>query len=198
MAWQEIRYRLTSTAPLLCHNGQTADPTNKWAKAMKQISGKRSKTDADFEELAHLEFLASLYMSADGPIIPNTVIDSMTVNAAKKLKEGPVAKSGCFCFEVARLEYDGPRTAEELWADDRFHFPALVRVGMARVMRMRSKFDPWSAVITFQVEDSLVNPARVDDWMHIAGVQIGLCDWRPQFGRFFPERLTNGKQGTVR
>lgn len=189
MAWQTLKYRLTSEAPLLMHNGQTADPTNRWAKAMKQISGKRSKTDADYEELARTEFFAALYLDKDGPIIPNTVLDSLVVGAAKKTKEGQFAKSGVFCLTPAPLEYTGPRTAAELWADENFRFSAIVRVGMARVARMRPIFKEWSAVITLNVEDTVVNPARIDDWMRIAGTQIGLGDWRPQFGRFTAERM---------
>jgi len=189
MAWQVLKYRLISEAPLILHNGQTADPTNKFAKAMKQVSGKRSKTDADYEELAHIEFNAALYMDKDGPIIPNTVIDSMVVNAAKKSKEGMIAKSGVFCLTSARLDYDGPRTAAELWEDERFRFSAIVRVGMARVARMRPIFKDWSAIITLNVEDTAVNPSRIDDWLRVAGTQVGLCDWRPQFGRFTSERV---------
>jgi hypothetical protein len=175
MAWRTLKYRLTSEAPILMHNGQTADPTNKWSKAMKQVSGKRSKTDADYEELARIEFYAALYMDSNGPIIPNTVIDSMVVNAAKKSKEGMVAKSGVFCLVPAPLEYDGPRTAAELWADEQFRFSAIVRVGMARVARMRPIFREWSAIITLNVEDTAVNPARIDDWMRVAGVQVGFA-----------------------
>jgi hypothetical protein len=189
MAWQILKYRLNSEAALLMHNGQTADPLNKWAKAMKQISGKRSKTDADFEELARTEFFAALYMDKDGPIVPNTVLDSLIVGAAKKTKEGQLAKSGVFCLTSARLEYDGPRTAAELWADERFRFSAIVRIGMARVARMRPIFEKWNAVITLNVEDTVVNPARIDDWLRIAGTQIGLGDWRPQFGRFVAKRI---------
>lgn len=189
MAWQTLKYHLTSAAPLLMHNGQTADPLNRWAKLMKQVSGKRQKTDADYEELARLEFFAALYMDKDGPILPNTVIDSMTVNAAKKSKEGMVAKSGVFCLTPARLDYEGPRTAAELWADETFRFSALVRVGMARVSRTRPIFREWSAVIELNIEDTVLNPARVDDWMRVAGTQVGLCDWRPQFGRFTAERV---------
>ena len=59
------------------------------------------ETDPDFDKLAKIEFFAGLYLSPDGPVIPNTVIDSMVVNAAKKLREGPAAKSGRFCFEAA-------------------------------------------------------------------------------------------------
>lgn len=189
MAWQTVKYRLTSVCPMLMHNGQTADPLNKWAKLLKQISLKKPKTDADYEEMARLEFLAGLYMSADGPILPANVIDSLMINAAKKTREGMAAKSGVFCVNHARLEYDGPRTADELWKDDRFRHVALVRVQTSRVARTRPKFDNWQAVVELNYEPTIINPARIDDWMLIAGSQVGLCDWRPQHGRFGAERL---------
>lgn len=189
MAWQELIYRLTSSAPLLMHNGQTADPTNKWAKAMKMVSGKRMKTDADYEELARIEFLAALYMDKNGPILPPNMIDAMVVNAAKKSKEGQVAKSGCFCLNVTRLDYAGPRTADELWADESFRFSAIVRVSMARIARTRPIFHVWSADVRLSVEPTLVNVARVDEWLRVGGTQIGLGDWRPQYGRFTAERI---------
>lgn len=189
MAWQTLSYQLTSACPQIMHNGQTANPTNKWAKAMKAVSGKRSKTDADYEELARLEFLAGLYMGPNGPIIPATNIDAMVINAAKKLKEGMIAKSGVFCLEQSDLQYDGPRTAEGLWLDERFRFVALVRVSTARVARTRPIFSDWSAVVKLNIEDTAVNATRVDQWMNIAGTQVGLGDWRPQYGRFSAERI---------
>lgn len=192
MAWQTLTYRLKSSAPLLLHNGQTADPTNRYSKAMKAISSKRAKTDADYEEMARIEFQAGLYMGVDGPVLPNTVIDATVLNGAKKLKDGPKAKAGCFCLDHAKLEYDGPRTAEELWADERFHFAAKVRVGQASVMRMRPRFEEWACTLTLNVDDEIVNPSQVDRWLKAAGAQVGLCDWRPQFGRFTVERV-NGK-----
>lgn len=192
MAWQTLKFRLTSSAPLIQHNGQTADPLNKWSKLLKQISSKRAKTDADYEEMARIEFMAGLYMDETGPIIPNYLIDALLVNGAKKSKEGMLAKSGCFCLEHARLEYEGPRAAAELWEREDFRFSAIVRVGTARVSRMRPIFRKWAAVITIQVEDTQVNPARVEEWLTAAGQQVGLGDWRPQNGRFTVERL-NGK-----
>jgi hypothetical protein len=189
MAWQTLKYRLTADAPLIMHNGQTADPTNKWSKLMKQVSGKRNKTDADYEELARIEFLAALYIGEQGPYIPPHVIDSLIVKSAQKSKEGPSAKSGVFCLTPAPLEYEGPRTADGLWADERYHFSAIVRVGMARIARMRPIFEKWSAIVTVNVEDTVVNPARIDDWLRVGGQQIGLCDWRPQHGRFTVERV---------
>jgi hypothetical protein len=190
MAWKTLTYKLTSSAPLIMHNGQTADPLNKWAKALKQISSKRMKTDADFEEMARIEFMAGLYMGQDGPIVPANLIDALILNGAKKSKEGVRSKSSCFCLKHARLEYDGPRTAQELWEDDRFRFSSIVRVGQARVNRMRPIFNDWSAVVTLNVEDTLIDPARVTEWLVAAGNQVGIGDWRPQYGRFTVERVS--------
>lgn len=190
--WQPLKYELTSSAPLIMHNGQTADPLNKWAKSMKLISSKRGKTDADFEELARIEFMAGLYLNEDGPILPSYLIDAMVINGAKKSKEGTLAKSSCFCLEHASLMYDGPRTAAELWDDEYFRFSKLVRIRNVRVVRMRPIFNEWSAIITLNIEDTLVNPSRIDEWLTAAGIQVGLCDWRPQYGRFTAARL-NGK-----
>lgn len=189
MAWTKVQYQLTSVCPMIVHNGQAADPLNPHAKALKQVSSKRGKTDSDYEELARIEFIAGLYMGKDGPIIPAMVIDSMLIGAAKKSKEGPAAKSGVFCAEHALLQYDGPRTAAELWANDAFRFSALVRVGMARISRMRPIFNEWSAVVTLNVEESVVNPARINDWFTVAGAIVGIGDWRPQHGRFEAKRL---------
>ena len=189
MAWQTLKYQLTSSAPLLMHNGQMANPTNKFAKSMKQISSKRAKTDADYEEMARIEFMASLYMAPDGPVLPSYVLDATLINGAKKSKEGMSAKSGAFCLEHARIDFDGPRTVEGLWADERFRHVALVRVGTARVARTRPLFTEWTAIVSVNIETTIVNPARVDDWFTIAGTQVGIGDWRPQHGRFQAIRL---------
>uniref|UniRef100_A0A6M3KRC7 Uncharacterized protein n=1 Tax=viral metagenome TaxID=1070528 RepID=A0A6M3KRC7_9ZZZZ len=192
MAWQTVRYKWTSSAPLILHNGQLADPMCKWTKSLKKISGKRNKTDADHEEMARLEFMGSLYLNAEGPILPADVVDGIVQTAAKKTREGMTAKSGCFCSEHARLEYAGPREANALWEDDNFRLASMVRVQQAHVVRTRPIFRDWSAIVTLNIEDTLVDVETVDGWMRVAGTQIGACDWRPKYGRFTAERL-NGK-----
>lgn len=163
---------------------------NKFAKALKQITSKRVRTDADILEMARIEFLAGLYMSESGPVLPAQLIDAALINGAKKSKEGVSAKSGLFCPEHAPLEYDGPRTADELWEDDRFRHSALVKVGMARVVRTRPIFESWTATVKINVEESVVNPSRVDDWIVTTGSIVGLGDWRPRYGRYEATRLT--------
>lgn len=182
--WQDKYYQLKSVSSLLMHNGQMANPVNPLAKLMKQVSSKRAKTDADFEQMARIEFMASLYMRHDGPILPAENITAMLIKAAKKRREGPAATSGMFVLEHARLEYDGPRTAEELWEDERFRHVALVNVQRARIARTRPIFEDWSATVKVTYEDQQVNVGQLNDWFVIAGDQIGIGDWRPRFGRF--------------
>lgn len=188
MVWMSSKYHLTGDAPLIMHNGQTADPLNQFAKAMKKVSGKRQKTDSDYEELARIEFAAGLYIDATGPYIPADVMIATLINAAKKSKEGPAARSGMVVETPSPLEYSGPRTTEELWKDETFRFVALVRVGMNKVVRTRPIFRQWAATCEVMYEDSLVNVEQVDRWMAVAGTQIGLCEWRPRYGRFSAKR----------
>jgi hypothetical protein len=187
MTVQTVTYRLTSSAALMQHNGQLADPLNRWSKLIKAISAKRKKTDADYAEMARLEFSGSLYMDPDGPVIPSFSINAMLVNAAKKFREGDMARTGVFCFSHARLNYDGPRTMDGLWAEERFRDARLVKVQTARVVRTRPIFNEWSADITLDIDTSILNPNRVNEWMDTAGRLIGLLEMRPTLGRFTPK-----------
>lgn len=100
-----------------------------------------------------------------------------------------MARSSAFCLNHAPLEYDGPREVDTLWGDERFHFSSIVKRGTGRVASMRPVFNDWSCVAEFNVETGLINGERVDQWMQVAGTQIGLCDWRPQHGRFEAVRI---------
>ena len=49
--YKSVKLKFVGVSPLLMHNSQTVDPTNKFARALKEISGKRKKVDADYENL---------------------------------------------------------------------------------------------------------------------------------------------------
>jgi hypothetical protein len=183
--WKTKEYRLQSVVGLIMHNGQMADPLNEYAKRLKKITAKRKKTEDDMEEMAHIEFLGGLYLSKDGRLIlPALNIEATLINAAKKCKEGPIAKSGMICPQDAILEYDGPKEVNSLWKDPRFRFSSIVRVKTSRLVRMRPFFPEWTATIVVQFETTVVDVERVDDWVSIAGRLVGFCDWRPRYGRF--------------
>jgi hypothetical protein len=185
MAWKEKTYHLVSTVEMLHHNGQLIDPLNPYSKALKKITSKKTKTDADHEEMAHIEFLGSLYIGEDGaPIIPQEMMQAMLVCAAKKFKEGPQAKSGMYVKDHSKLLYDGPQSPEELYNDERFVDKRHVRIGQQSIMRTRPILHEWEAFTTIVFEDTIVNEDRIDEWMTTAGRIVGLGEMRPRYGRF--------------
>jgi hypothetical protein len=175
---------IVGTAPLVMHNGQTADPLNKYAKMLKAISGKRKKTESDYEELARIEFAAGLYVDQTGPVIPARLLEAAVVEGARKSKSGKQVQAGVIVEKHAALIYDGPRTAKALFEDDRFRLAVTVRVGQAKVVRTRPYFEKWSAAIELSYLDEIVNPADLTGAVRASGMLVGIGDWRPRYGRF--------------
>jgi hypothetical protein len=182
--YDRLTLRIKSVSPLVMHNGQLADQLNPIVRAMKRVSGKRAKTDADYEQMAKLEFLGSLYLSGGEPCIPGHIFEACLTSAAKKGRRGMQAKAGIICDGNFALEYIGPRSPEALWSDDRFRLVAGVRVGQARVMRTRPIFRDWSCTILVDYLPDQLNAREIVDFAATAGRVVGLCDWRPKFGRF--------------
>lgn len=87
------------------------------------------------------------------------------------------------------LEYDGPRKPEELWEDDRFRLSVGVRVQRSRIQRTRARFPAWAATVAVDFMPVELNASDIEEMMAVAGMRIGLMDWRPRFGRFTAERL---------
>jgi hypothetical protein len=188
-----VQIRLQGVSPLLCHNGQTADPRNTYAKAMKAVSSKRKKTDADYDEMARLEWLAGLYRIDGDLVIPDYVIESTMIGGAKKSKRGPQAKCGLFFTEHASLQFNGKpsaitdETLSEMFASGDFTHTIGVKVGMAKVMRTRPVFRNWSINALAQYDPDVLNMRDVEEIAVDAGKLVGIGDWRPKHGRFEAE-----------
>ena len=181
-----LRVRIEGVSPLLLHNGQTADPLNKWAKALKEVSGVRKKTEEHYLEMARIEWHAGLYVDDDGKVVlTSDVLDAVLVEGAKKSKLGKQFKAGCWVEKDARLDigysYD---KAFDLWGVEQFKDTRSVRVGTNRVQRTRPIFRKWSAVVEISYDSTLVKRSEIVKSLHDAGAQVGIGDYRPRFGRF--------------
>jgi hypothetical protein len=185
MSYKTIDFHICGVAPLLMHNGQLANPMNKFAKAMKAITSKRKKTDEDYIELARLEFFGGLYADDQGrPTLPGEVLEATLVGGAKKTKKGKDAKSAIIVDGNFPVIYDGPKTPEALWEDERFRYVAGVVVGQSRVMRTRPIFKTWECKFTVHYLEEVFDAQEVIDFVDAAGRMVGLLDGRPRFGRF--------------
>lgn len=196
---QTSHYTITGLSPLLMHSGQGIDPLNQYAKEMKRLSKKRTKTDEDQGSFSKIEWFMSIYHNGppdklqDGDVsvdassslvLPANSIEAMLIAGAKKLKQGNAAKAGIIVEEDAQFSYDGPKNIIELFAAHKHIHRVPVRVGTARVMRTRPIFRTWSAVIPVTFDSNVIDEPEVFEILKVAGQQVGIGDWRPRFGRF--------------
>ncbi len=171
---------------IIMHNGQTADPQNKYAKTMKAISSNRKKTDADLDKLAQVEYEASLYTDKkENIILPSKVIEATIAEGAKVSKSGKSALSGVYVDSDGTFKTNGKSlTMDEVLATDDYKFKESVRIQKNRIMRTRAKFENWESTFTVSREDSIVSESDLKRWIQDAGSVKGMCDWRPRHGRF--------------
>ncbi len=184
MAYNNLSFRIIGVSPLVMHNGQLANPLNRFAKDIKQISRKRNKTDADLEELARLEWLGALYLFKGEPCLTGELIEGCIIRGAATKKRSKQAKAGVLCLGAFPLLYEGPRDPLELWKHEAFRLQAGVRVGGSRIIRTRPVFSEWSAQVEVRFNPSLLNAAEILEFLKAAGELEGIGDWRPRFGRF--------------
>jgi hypothetical protein len=191
MAQQSYSFKITGIAPLIVHNGELADPFYSFSQEIKKISGKRKKTEADHEMMAKLEWRGGLYVNEGKLIVPSDCFEASLVGAAKLSRLGKDAARGLFVEDHLLIEGDGvPESVDEAALDEmydsrKFVFRKGVRVGTAKVMRTRPIFGTgWSARATIVFNDAVFNKQQIEDLAEAAGSQIGLCEWRPRYGRF--------------
>jgi hypothetical protein len=187
--YQTLQLRITGVSPILLHNGHLADPLEPIVKEIKKISGKRGKTDADLEELARLEWRGSLYLNDGKVCLPGDVIEAAFCEGAKRSKSGKLAQAGIICPTNPPLEYDGPSDIDDLWKDGGFRLTVGVKIQRSRVMRTRPIFRKWAVTFGLMFDDGLLNREQVIEIMKTTGEVVGICDWRPKFGRFGVEVL---------
>jgi len=177
---------ITGTAALLMHNGRLADPLDPATKALKAATGKRTKTDADHEEISRVEFAGGLYLDPDiGPYLPADNIWKTLQVAARKSKQGKQVEEGVIIIsEVNPLSYDGPRDLDGLWANKNFVSRRTVVNQRNRVARTRPIFQQRKVAADGILDESALNLGDLRTIAERAGNLVGLGDWRPRYGRF--------------
>lgn len=181
-------------APLLMHNGQLADPLNKWAKDLKKVTAKRQKTDEDYAAMARIEFMGGLYFDKkDGVYIPGDNIATMVRDGGKLKKRGAMIQRGVECPDLrCPLVYNGPRTMDALWDVEEFRDIRTIKNGSTggRTPRCRPRFNEWVLTFSLFYEPETINLDDLRQCVVDAGTAVGLGDYRPgspkggRFGRF--------------
>lgn len=182
-------------APLMMHSDKAANPLSVYAEAMKEKTGKRNKTPADFKELSRMEWESALHLHDGVVCIPQEVIFSCLWAGARKNKNGVEFKSGTTINEThCPLSYKGPRITyshngvfpnPEL---DKFfephHDQRMEKVQRSKVLRTRAIFHDWSFEFSIDYDDSIIKKNDILLALEKAGKLCGLLERRPQYGKF--------------
>jgi hypothetical protein len=182
--------QMTGTTPLVMHNIRLADKDDDFARQIAVINKKRSKTEADYAQIAHLEFLGGLYWDPTvGLHVPTfNVLRSWEMGGTLTKQGKALIQSVAITTELTPIEYEGPRKPEELWQQEAFRFRRLVRVQRATVTRMRPIFRRWAASLEVEVEEAALDPDAFVRVVETAGKVAGLGDARKLgYGRFAAE-----------
>jgi hypothetical protein len=185
-----VRIRIKGFTPLLMHSDRLADPLLPETKAFKRVSAKRTKTDADYEEMARREYEAALYFGDDGRIcVPGRNLMKCFIEGARVTKSGPKVERGLVVAGDFPLEYEGPVDPEKLYEDRAFVSRMTVKVGTARTVRCRPIFRAWGLTADAMSDSSVLSVEELGDIVRNAGALIGLGDYRRGggFGRFEAE-----------
>lgn len=175
-----VTLALQGVTPLVLHNPRLADPLDTFTRKIKEITGKRVKTDADHEDIAHLEWEGGLYYDPEmGVYVPTSMVLRAVEEAAKITKQGTqIMRALAMTTDAVSLEYDGPRKPEEMWAQPVFTWRASVGVNRKRVMRVRPIFRKWGATVDVELQEDVMNLDDLQRIVELAGRVSGLGDAR--------------------
>lgn len=184
---ETIKFRITGTSPLLMQAETLANPLHELTKAHKAVSGKRKKSEDDYLWLMQSEWSASMYYADDvGPFIPALNFEGCVAEAGKIHRLGKTIKQAVQVLtDRAKLEYDGPRKKEKLWAaGTQFADVRGVNVAGKKIMRCRPIFLKWAAEFEVAFMEDVIDRGDLVRVVEEAGRRIGIGTYRPRFGRF--------------
>jgi len=182
--------QLTGTTPLVMHNIRLADKDDAFAKQIALINKKRLKTEADYQDIAHLEFIGGLYWTPEmGLYLPTFNVLRCWEQGGTVTKQGKaIIQSVAITSDVTAVDYGAQLKPEELWKRDEYRFRKLVRVQRATVTRMRPIFRQWSMSLEVEVEEAALDPDAFVRVVETAGKVAGLGDARKLgYGRYAVE-----------
>lgn len=182
-----IHFKVRSTVPLMMHNEQAVNPRNVYAKRMKEITSKRKKTEEDLLLLSEIEWESGLYWNEkEGYHLPERVISATLLGSAKQFKLGTQFKQGVLMLENSaplKFAHEKKKPSDLFKVLEYVDFRG-VRVGQAKVMRTRPIFHEWESEFSLAMDEQKFNEKELVQIVENAGRYVGLCEYRPKYGRF--------------
>ena len=174
---KKITYTLKGSGGLIMHNVESM-----------LLERPRATKHVDWESSSEV-FEARMYLSNEEKIeIPPRVIKKMLSLAAQKAWSVLGLKSGKSSYKqiIESMVFlnDGGLLINKN-KDDCIKHESFVVVSSSKVLRVRPMVENWEGKLTLTVvNESQLPVAVLDEIITFGGAFLGLCDYRPEFGRF--------------
>jgi len=195
-ATKPMRIHAIGLTGLIMANGQLADPDNKYARLIKEITDKGPRmTDEDRRQKDLLQWRGHLYEDEAGQvIIPAANLIRCLQKAATAFRLGTAAQRGIMVAETSfPLQYDGPADIAKLVMADAYTWRAVANLNPTKGARggkgtkVWPKFLPWSFQADLTIFPELISADDAIRVLQAAG-QEGICDARRLgYGKFTVE-----------
>lgn len=191
MAIQQASVKITGLNYLLQNNPQTVDPFNRYSKAMKVITKKKTgKTEDDLIELGNIETESKLYFDDEMKVYVPTrwLTEAVCTAAFATIKIGKdKMRGGIFATEdKAKLQYKGMdkvKKIEDIVMNPMFRHRAILPQGQVRIPKDFPIFKDWSFGTVIEFDDTVVDFASLKQVVERTAKYVGFGDFRPTFGR---------------
>lgn len=191
MAIRYLKVAIAGVSPLLMNNPQTVDPFNKFTRAKKAITAKRTaKTDDDLIELGNLETESKLYFDDKlGVYVPATwLTEAIICTGFGVAKIGrQKMRGGIFATQPKiALNYRSKakvKAVADVVGNPEFRHRMLLKQGQVRVPKDAPIFHDWSFATDLEYDDKIVDSSTLRRIVEHAALYGGFGDFRPTFGR---------------
>ncbi|WP_418992517.1 hypothetical protein [Alistipes sp.] len=183
---KRIRFEIESDGPLLQHDDKAANPFNEYAKRLKVLSTKGVRGEEELMEAARTEWMAALYHSPErGYFLKAACFEGALAEAAGARRRGKVFREAVRVADDPALRFKHEKLAPEgLFLREEYKDFRTVKRRGERILRCRPIFRQWSCRVEVWYDPSRLHGQEVVEAMEYAGRYIGLCDYRPRYGRF--------------
>lgn len=136
--------------------------------------------------MARIEWMASLYYTPqNGYFMKAECFEGALYEAAKAKKLGKVFREAVRAVENPAFRFKHEKLVpEKLFLREEYKDFRTVKNRSQRIVRCWPIFRQWSCRVEVRYDRTRLNERQVVDAMNYAGMYIGLCDYRPRYGRF--------------
>lgn len=174
--------------PLLMHDNKCVNPLHPLAIELRKWTSiqTKKKTEEVYRIISDLEWEAGAYWKDEiGLYIPAENVEQTLIGGAKHFKKGTDVGRYCAVEPLyIPLDYGEKLTKEQLIADYKYRDTRAVGVNRSSVPRTRPRFETWKIEFVLRYDEERIDFETIMNSMDFAGQYVGLCDYRPKYGKF--------------